>query len=211
MSIVPGKNLKVRRKSEQKRQHILDIAETLFRQAGYEGTSMSAIAARLGGSKATLYNYFSGKEDIFVEVILNVAHQLAGDAAPVSSGDKPLREKLFDKGLRFLTVVTSERIISLRRLVITETHRMNIGREVYNRAVRSGWQQVAAFIEEAMEKGEVAKADPWLAAMHFKGLLESDLVDKCLLGIDRDISPARLRERVEIACDIFIAYYGRQS
>ena len=32
---------------------------------GYQGTSMSRIAAAVGGSKGTLYSYFQNKEELF--------------------------------------------------------------------------------------------------------------------------------------------------
>ena len=38
-------------------------------ELGYERTSMSEIAARLGGSKATLYSYFPSKEELFFGVV----------------------------------------------------------------------------------------------------------------------------------------------
>ncbi|WP_253295185.1 TetR/AcrR family transcriptional regulator, partial [Vibrio cholerae] len=55
----------MRVKSEEKRQAILEIAKDSFTKQGFEQTSMSHIAKMLGGSKATLYNYFSSKEEIF--------------------------------------------------------------------------------------------------------------------------------------------------
>ncbi len=59
----------MRVKSEEKRQAILEIAKDSFTKQGFEQTSMSHIAKMLGGSKATLYNYFSSKEEIFTAVM----------------------------------------------------------------------------------------------------------------------------------------------
>jgi AcrR family transcriptional regulator len=43
----------------------LDVAQEIFLEDGYSTTSMSTIARSLGGSKATLYNYFDCKEALF--------------------------------------------------------------------------------------------------------------------------------------------------
>lgn len=59
----------MRVKCEKRRQAILDVAEQVFREKGFELTSMPEITARVGGSKATLYNYFASKEDLFLEVM----------------------------------------------------------------------------------------------------------------------------------------------
>ena len=54
----------MRVKTEAKRQHIVDVAAQAFRELGFEGASMAEICARVGGSKATLYNYFASKEEL---------------------------------------------------------------------------------------------------------------------------------------------------
>ncbi len=52
---------------------------SVFAQDGYEGASMSRIAAWAGVSKGTLYNYFDGKAELFAawvgrECERNLAH-----------------------------------------------------------------------------------------------------------------------------------------
>ena len=49
------------KRSDKKRQMLLDTAYGLFREKGFEQTSMSQICARAGGSKATLNGYFPSK------------------------------------------------------------------------------------------------------------------------------------------------------
>jgi TetR/AcrR family transcriptional repressor of mexJK operon len=51
--------------SPEKERQILDGAGRVFALDGYEGASMSRIAAEASVSKGTLYNYFSGKADLF--------------------------------------------------------------------------------------------------------------------------------------------------
>src|SRR6202789_1904440 len=50
---------------DQRREAILRVAGEVFLEEGYSAASMSTIAARLGGSKGTLYNYFKNKEELF--------------------------------------------------------------------------------------------------------------------------------------------------
>ena len=50
---------------DQRREAILNVAREVFFEQGYSAASMSTIAARLGGSKGTLYNYFKSKEELF--------------------------------------------------------------------------------------------------------------------------------------------------
>ena len=47
------------------RNSIIDSAQEIFLESGFEKTSMKAIADRVGISKGNLYNYFKSKEEIF--------------------------------------------------------------------------------------------------------------------------------------------------
>jgi AcrR family transcriptional regulator len=46
------------------RDGIMDAALAVFRERGYEGTTIPAIAARAGIAQGTLYNYFPSKEKL---------------------------------------------------------------------------------------------------------------------------------------------------
>lgn len=50
------------------REEIIDVAETLFFEKGYEGTIMEDIAKKSEYSRRTLYAYFKSKEDIYIAV-----------------------------------------------------------------------------------------------------------------------------------------------
>ncbi len=52
------------------RENILDVAQQLFTDQGYDKTSLRDIAERLGITKAALYYYFERKEDILLELHL---------------------------------------------------------------------------------------------------------------------------------------------
>ena len=51
------------------RDRILDVAEALFAQHGFAGTSMREIAAQAGLTAASLYNHFDGKDDLYSAVL----------------------------------------------------------------------------------------------------------------------------------------------
>lgn len=55
-----------RRKREEKEQTILNSAEKMFSQLGYENTKMENIAENIGISKGLVYFYFSSKENLYM-------------------------------------------------------------------------------------------------------------------------------------------------
>jgi AcrR family transcriptional regulator len=56
--------------AEQTRQQILDTAQRLFAELGYDATSLQMIADELGITKAAVYYHFPAKADILHEALL---------------------------------------------------------------------------------------------------------------------------------------------
>src|SRR5271157_1804421 len=68
--------------AEARRNDVLEAATSCFLRAGFAGTSLGAIARSASMSKATLYRYFSSKEEIFMACAGRVFHQLYTDVWP---------------------------------------------------------------------------------------------------------------------------------
>jgi AcrR family transcriptional regulator len=60
---------RVERKKEETKQKIISTALRLFKQFGYNATTMEQIASEADIAKGTLYNYFPVKEEILSEYI----------------------------------------------------------------------------------------------------------------------------------------------
>jgi AcrR family transcriptional regulator len=60
--------LRAKHKADRRRR-ILEAATALFRNVGYEGTKIEAIAARAEVSIGTIYNYYQNKGDILVAIV----------------------------------------------------------------------------------------------------------------------------------------------
>ena len=54
---------------ESTRDRLLTVARALFAERGYLGASMNDIAAQVGVRKPSLYNYFSSKEQLFLDLL----------------------------------------------------------------------------------------------------------------------------------------------
>src|SRR5882757_4236481 len=66
-------------RKDRKRAEIVAIAQQLFFREGYAGTSMSQLAAAVGGSKTTLYNHFQSKEELLLAVVQDVVEPKPDD------------------------------------------------------------------------------------------------------------------------------------
>src|SRR5688572_7043026 len=92
----------MRMRREEKRREIIRIAAELFNELGYERTSMSAIAARVGGSKATLYGYFESKADLLRTILDEDVNEEADRLMSAFLAEKDLRSGLIRLGMAYL-------------------------------------------------------------------------------------------------------------
>jgi AcrR family transcriptional regulator len=76
----------VRPRSIEAHEKVLDAALRLFAERGIEATSMDAIAQTSGVSKATIYNHWSDKESLLLEVMLMV-NGLDREPEDIDTGD----------------------------------------------------------------------------------------------------------------------------
>lgn len=58
------------------RQHILDVASTLFMSQGFLATSTRKIASEVGITQPNLYHHFKSKEEIYVAVMEQLATEV---------------------------------------------------------------------------------------------------------------------------------------
>jgi AcrR family transcriptional regulator len=65
---------------------VLDAAQTLFAERGFDATSMDAIAATSGVSKATIYKHWPDKDALCLEVMERI-HGREGPLPDLDSGD----------------------------------------------------------------------------------------------------------------------------
>ncbi|KAF1018779.1 MAG: HTH-type transcriptional regulator RutR [Paracidovorax wautersii] len=199
----------MRVKTEAKREAIVQVATEVFRELGFEGASMVEIAARVGGSRATLYGYFSTKEELFVASIHGVAKQhFAPLFASLTQDKADWTQTLQHFGEKFLAVVCSQEAIQAQRAVIAESGRSNIGRLFFEGGPQEGTKQLAAFLERQMHHGRLRTADSGAAANHLMALLESETVKPRLLDIGPTPTRKALREATQRALQVFLGGYA---
>jgi AcrR family transcriptional regulator len=177
------------KKSDRKRQAILDTAFRLFRTQGFDKTSVSEITAEVGGSKATIYSHFPSKEELFVECMMAAAENyMAGPLKHLDTSSTDPAVALFDFGRSFLSFICSPEQLEVRRLMIAEAARSGTGKLFFDRitALRT---RVSAFMSACMACGAFRRDDPALAADHLGALLEAEILEPLLLHV-REGSPS---------------------
>lgn len=203
-----------RREARRQDRHdaIVAIASRSFLEKGYAGTSMSAVAAEIGGSKATLWNYFPSKEDLFSAVIDRAASDFRVRLSALLELDGDLATSLRRFAASFLEKVTSPQAISLHRLVVGEVLRFpEVGRIFFERAPRQMQALLAAFLETAMDRGLLLRDDPLLAARTLVGLCMTGCHQQLLLCIIDEAPPDLIEADADRAVMLFLRAYRAEQ
>ncbi len=198
----------MRVKTDAKRRAILAAAAEVFRESGFTGATMAAVSERAGGSKATIYRYFSSKDDLFVTLMMEAVLEHANRVFDTLKPSNDLRETLEGFGFGVLALNLSDESLSVRRNSIAEGSKSNLGQALYDRSAVL-WSKMADFVGAEMAAGRLMREDPWMVAMHLRGMLEADPVNRALIGARVDRRPARLREHAHKAVDAWLRAYGQ--
>jgi len=205
----PAERQRHRRVSPKARRlEILKIATAMFLERGYEAGAMSEVARRLGGSKGTLYRYFDSKQALFAAVVREgaTAHGQRIFIGFHASGD--LAFDLRRLGRMLLASTTSDDHLALRRAVIAEAGKSDLGKLYFEQGRRAALAPLTMRLAEAMEQGELRRAEPSTAAMHFKGLCQAGLYDMRLEGVIEDLAPEEIAGAADDAVDVFLRAYA---
>lgn len=103
---------------KERRQAMLDAAEALFLDKGFEGATLGAIVARSGGSLATLYEFFGNKTELLRAVVSRWQEEELGDLRNLGAAGLGPRAMLEIVAGRYLAFLLTPKSIAFLRLII---------------------------------------------------------------------------------------------
>jgi AcrR family transcriptional regulator len=197
----------VRVKTEGRRQAIVKVAIEVFREVGFERATMAMISRRLGGSKGTLYGYFNSKEELF-ETAMKAASEGPGDQIMGLLEKKPgsIRSVLEGFALKYLKFILGEDVLAITRTAIADGAGSSLGPHLFDQGPGRAVTKLTHFFENEMARGRIRTAPAEIAALHFKGLIETGFVEEALYGAKPEFERT---EAISAAVDTFLRAYGK--
>jgi AcrR family transcriptional regulator len=200
---------RVKPERDEKREHILKVAYAAFLSEGYAATSMSAIAARVGGSKATLYNYFSSKEELFAAVIDEKCRDFQGLFLEADVETADFRKVLTQLGERLLHVMLRDDSIATFRLITAESARFpELGRAFYRSGRQRGKQMLGEFFARAQKAGKLRLGNSQDMAVLFVEACKGELVLLKAWNVNPHPTEKEIKANIAQAVAVFLAAYG---
>ena len=169
-----------------KRDLILDAAFQVFRTKGYHNAKIQTIAKEAGIGKGTVYEYFSGKQEIFEESFIRYIERGYLEVRGIFDSELPFKEKLA-KFLKYkynrITVHTSlaEIFFAQGDLIskrIKDVFFKNMGRHTMD---------IIALIEQGIGEGLIRKN------------VDSEIACSCIMGLSNHyLGMMMFKEGVEL-------------
>ena len=142
-----------------RKQEIIQMAASLFKEKGYSAVSMRDIAQAMDMKAASLYNHISGKQEILATLIIEVAEQFTAEMNRITSEIiSPLQKikKVIEIHID-ITVTYSENIATLNNdwmhLEGEDLRRVVKMREEYEENFRS-------IIKQGISEGDIKPQHP---------------------------------------------------
>jgi AcrR family transcriptional regulator len=190
----------------RRRASILSAATDVFLEHGYEGARLEEVIRRSGGSLATLYAQFGGKEGLFAAIIAGICQEIVGSLPqPEERMAQTPDEALFAFAKTYLEQLLAPASLALYRVVISEGARFpELGRAVFEAGPAAAAERLAAYLRWEAGRGVLVVPDPGLAARQFLEMVKGDLHVRALFGAAPAPSGPETEACIRAATRIFL-------
>jgi AcrR family transcriptional regulator len=192
------------------RRKILAGAREVFMGSGFDRASVEAIAARAGVAKATVYNHFHDKAQLFVASFSEEADQLRGDllACLSAEAEGDVDDALRRAGEAVVAAILTPAFVSLYRQTSAEIARFpEIGRILFDRGPAVVLERIADFLRRWVARGDLRIDDIPMAAMQLNTLWQGNLFFRAQMGVLDPVPDATIREVVRHGVRVFLSAY----
>ena len=143
-----------RARVEAKESSILDAAEAIFAQVGFDGAKVSEIARAASVAEGTVYLYYKNKQDLLAGVVGRFWTQLTLGAEAAIEPDAATREQLEQLGRYHLNSILDQfEVVSL-------TYRARPQQEQGLDQVREYVRVFDRIMQRGVDRGELPKNSP---------------------------------------------------
>lgn len=193
--------------ASSKRRQILDGAQKVFMDLGFDGASMNEIARAAGVSKGTLYVYFADKSRLFEAILEEEALQKSKVVYNLDP-ERDVETTLREFGRAYIGMMCRPGGGSSIRTVMAIAERMpDIGRQFYQNVLAKTFSRLADYLRARITPDDLAIEDCELAAAQFMQMCQATLFLPFVFQAEPAPSAERIARVVDSATRVFLSTY----
>lgn len=196
---------KTQPRGESRRRAMIDAAWRVMQQKGCEAATVTDVIALSGGSRATLYAAFGGKDGLIEAAVAERCGAFGESMQLVLDEDSDPRAVLETLGIAFLNKILSPESVRTLGIFVAEGSRFP---ELIETFLRHGpgelRRRLAGYLARETRAGRLAVDDPELAADFFLSMLQGQWVLRILARSSAPPDPEAVRRRVRGAVSMFL-------
>lgn len=171
---------------------------------------MSQVAAKVGGSKTTLWSYFSDKDALFMAVADDLIERYFAPVERYLATADDLKSDLLHIGRTLIDAAMSAEVSGLMRIATAEARRFEALADMFDtRGLGHGWKVIGAYLQRAQSAGKlISDCDTAMAARQFIGLCQSHWVQRVMLTGARKPPAEALDKDARAAVDTFLRAFA---
>jgi len=160
--------------NKEKREAIIKASIKEFYIKGYEGSSMDTISKEANVSKATVYNHFKNKEDLFLTLAYILLERLEESFRYEYNYKKSIKSQLREIALKELAFINDDENSKLiQTMLIVLMQKNEIGQKLLKDVKDVGLAMTALWFEKAKEDKKLEFEDSIFTAKQFMGMIKS--------------------------------------
>ena len=200
---------KKQRGIEATRRRLLDCAQALFLEKGFNATSINNIVERAGCSKETVYRHFRNKEDILSAIseiehgkFLQILESFPAQTPDARAGLLKLAEVLMSE------LLSPERVALHGMMAVEAAEHPELGRLFYNSYTSKGYERVENYLRLLQERGDLGPVDTSHLAEYFVGMLLHRISIERQCNVIPVLSRPRVKQHARRVVNDFIEAFG---
>ena len=171
-----------------RKEQILKAAQKVFSKKGFHEATISEIAREAGLSDATIYEYFSTKEELLFSIPRETTRagmeRMQGYLKFIRGAGNKIRAIIY----HYLWFYQNEPDYASVVMLVLKQNRKFLETEVYQ-IIREGFRGILEVIEEGIDSGEFRPdTDPYLVRQVILGTMEHIVIRWLLLGKPKDLT-----------------------
>lgn len=196
------------RERQQRRDAIIEAAEGLFSEKGFEGTTMQEISDRVELSKGTIYLYFKSKEELYLSVCINSVAGFGESLEAAVMGVRDLESRIKAVYLAYIRhSLEQPAVFRVLRDTFLERVRLNLSKSAIDEisAFIKGWlENESRLIQEGIDSGVFdGNLDPYAFSLS-AWRMSTGLIELALLEDPGVVDPEHLEAVFESSIGLLV-------